>query len=226
MPRKRQRSSFKITTEVTGELSEDEPATTMEAMEKSSLVAVETLPSKIVAPSLCQNCPYESFNKSHPKAITESVTVSTEKEDGTVEKIHTSSSADEPSIEYLKTDKLAGESKEGDENKAKTFVEQKGAFRCLECETMKATGAKKVYKWDHIAKHCTRASCWLVAHGIVYDATPFLDRHPAGSESILRRGGKDSTRDFDFHSKKDRRLWGKFAIGRVEGSCTVECVIS
>lgn len=36
------------------------------------------------------------------------------------------------------------------------------------------------YSLEEIAKHNNEESCWLVAHGYVYDATDFLNLHPAG----------------------------------------------
>mmetsp|Transcript_22391 Transcript_22391/g.35985 ORF Transcript_22391/g.35985 Transcript_22391/m.35985 type:complete len:267 (+) Transcript_22391:83-883(+) len=98
-------------------------------------------------------------------------------------------------------------------------------FKCLECETMAETGSK-IYTMEHVAKHNSASSCWLVAHGVVYDATPFLTLHPAGDRSILRKGGKISTRDFDFHSSGARRKWGKYKIGHLKGQCSNPCVIS
>jgi Cytochrome b5-like Heme/Steroid binding domain len=58
-----------------------------------------------------------------------------------------------------------------------------------------------------VKRHNTPESCWLVAHGAVYDATKFIPDHPAGAWPILQRAGKDCTVDYDFHSKwsKDNR---------------------
>lgn len=33
---------------------------------------------------------------------------------------------------------------------------------------------------EEVEKHNSKESCWLVAHGFVYDATKFLPHHPAG----------------------------------------------
>mmetsp|Transcript_8611 Transcript_8611/g.16917 ORF Transcript_8611/g.16917 Transcript_8611/m.16917 type:complete len:164 (+) Transcript_8611:296-787(+) len=62
-------------------------------------------------------------------------------------------------------------------------------FTCDECSTMAATGSRE-YTWEHVSRHCRPESCWIVAHNIVYDATSFLKVHPAGSKSVLRRGGR------------------------------------
>jgi len=62
-------------------------------------------------------------------------------------------------------------------------------------------GASEEFTWDEVKKHRYRDSCWLVANGIVYDVTPFLDLHPVGADAILRRAGRDNTEDLDFHSR-------------------------
>eukprot|EP01104_Vermistella_antarctica_P004652 TRINITY_DN15071_c0_g1_i1.p1 TRINITY_DN15071_c0_g1~~TRINITY_DN15071_c0_g1_i1.p1 ORF type:complete len:266 (+),score=16.14 TRINITY_DN15071_c0_g1_i1:181-978(+) len=75
-----------------------------------------------------------------------------------------------------------------------------------------------IYTLEEIRQHCSEKSCWIIAHGRVYDATTFLKYHPGGVNAILRRGGQDTSRDFDFHSAPGRAKWDKFCIGEVEGS--------
>ncbi|KAJ8696991.1 hypothetical protein PTI98_006809 [Pleurotus ostreatus] len=48
-----------------------------------------------------------------------------------------------------------------------------------------------------VAKHNSRASCWIIVHGKVYDVTEFLDDHPGGSKIILKYAGKDATQEYD-----------------------------
>ena len=51
----------------------------------------------------------------------------------------------------------------------------------------------------------------------VYDATPFLPRHPAGTRSIVRKaGGTDCTEDLGFHSGRAQKIWQQHKIGRLE----------
>ena len=72
-----------------------------------------------------------------------------------------------------------------------------------------------------VRRHCTEASCWLVASNVVYDATAFVagGNHPGGTRSILRKAGRmgaeDCTTDFGFHSKAARKLWKRLVIGRL-----------
>ncbi|KAL6057695.1 fatty acid alpha-hydroxylase [Balamuthia mandrillaris] len=70
---------------------------------------------------------------------------------------------------------------------------------------------------EEVATHNTEKSCWLIVGRKVYDVTPFLHKHPAGANSILRHAGTDATEDFNFHSKSAQRLWDKYLIGRLEG---------
>jgi len=134
MPRRRQRSSIKITAEITVEVSDDEATTTGKAMEKCTEVLSENFPGKSVVPlNRCQNCPYACEvpgGKSHPKAIMDGAVVSTEKE-YIVDTKNGSSSSEMQSKTFPKSEEAS--SRESEEE------EQKGVFRCLECETMKAT---------------------------------------------------------------------------------------
>lgn len=36
-----------------------------------------------------------------------------------------------------------------------------------------------------VEQHSSEDSAWFVHEGKVYDATPFLDEHPGGADSIL-----------------------------------------
>ena len=81
--------------------------------------------------------------------------------------------------------------------------------------TAQASPLLRTYSMEEVARHNNRASCWLVAHGKVYDVTPFLEAHPAGTTSIMRHAGTDATRDFEFHSHGAQKLWDRFHIGYV-----------
>jgi len=85
------------------------------------------------------------------------------------------------------------------------------------------------YTMCQVRRHNRREDLWLVAHGIVYDATEFLSKHPGGDRSIVRHGGTDSSVDFDFHSSAAKGLWKDLRIGKVVpcpkdgggGSCAI-----
>lgn len=68
---------------------------------------------------------------------------------------------------------------------------------------------------EEVAKHKEADDCWLIANGQVYDATPFLEIHPGGP-CILKRGGQDATRDYEFHSKNGRKTWKRYHIGTLD----------
>ena len=76
--------------------------------------------------------------------------------------------------------------------------------------------AERWYTAEEVARHCTRGDLWLVVRGKVYDASGWVDKHPGGATALLRRGGHDASRDFDFHSKRGRALWEATLIGRVD----------
>ncbi len=61
----------------------------------------------------------------------------------------------------------------------------------------------------------TEDGCWIVCGTSVYDVTDYIEEHPGGIKSILRRSGsgKDCTRDMKFHSPKAIKLWKSMKIG-------------
>ena len=81
-----------------------------------------------------------------------------------------------------------------------------------------------LYTREEVATHNTPDDCWLIANGNVYNATPYLNDHPAGARAILRRAGKDCTTDFEFHSSSAQKRFRNFKIGEVDensASCSI-----
>jgi len=74
-----------------------------------------------------------------------------------------------------------------------------------------------VYTPDEVAQHNTIDDCWLIADGVVYDVTSFLKEHPAGVAAIMRHAGKESSEDFDFHSRNAQQLWREYKVGIMKG---------
>ena len=74
------------------------------------------------------------------------------------------------------------------------------------------------YTSCQVRRHNSRDSCWLVCGNVIYDATPFVERHPGGSECILRKAGgvQDCSVDFSFHSKGAQARWKKAKVGLVK----------
>jgi len=50
---------------------------------------------------------------------------------------------------------------------------------------------------EEVAKHNSKASCWVILSGKVLDVTDFLKDHPGGELAILTFAGKDATEEFD-----------------------------
>ena len=55
-----------------------------------------------------------------------------------------------------------------------------------------------------VAKHNTKADCWVVVDGQVLDVTSFLSDHPGGELAILTFAGKDATEEFNMQPGADR----------------------
>jgi len=90
---------------------------------------------------------------------------------------------------------------------------------CVQKEKLKCCpDAEPKYSRCQVRRHNTRDSCWLVCGNVIYDATPFVERHPGGSECILRKSGgaHDCSVDFSFHSKGAQARWKKARVGRLK----------
>ena len=61
----------------------------------------------------------------------------------------------------------------------------------------------------------------IYAHGNTYDVTDFVEKHPIGSDSIVKKNGQDCTRDYDFHSNRAKKVWKQYCIKKAS-----TCVIS
>lgn len=57
----------------------------------------------------------------------------------------------------------------------------------------------------------------------MYDATPYLDEHPGGAESILITAGADATDEFNsIHSSKAKAMLAQYYIGDLVASKPTE----
>jgi cytochrome b involved in lipid metabolism len=82
--------------------------------------------------------------------------------------------------------------------------------------------------WGEIQQHACLESCWIVAHGRVYDVTSLAQGkkwHPGGGAIILDAAGTDASALFDMHNKSTQQRWSTYCIGllaRNAGSCAVQ----
>lgn len=54
---------------------------------------------------------------------------------------------------------------------------------------------KRKITFEQLAKHNTKAHCWMCVQGVVYDITDYVAKHPGG-KIILEGAGKDATNLF------------------------------
>lgn len=61
----------------------------------------------------------------------------------------------------------------------------------------------------------TESGVWILCGTTIYDATNYIEYHPGGIKSIMRKAGGivDCTRDMSFHSPQAVKLWKKMKIG-------------
>lgn len=95
---------------------------------------------------------------------------------------------------------------------------------CLHCkrhqQTIKPKRRRTTKQLQPITKcqlsqHNTLQSAWLLCGTTIYDATFYIQHHPGGVNSILRKSGGvvDCTRDLKFHTVKAVRMWKELEIG-------------
>jgi len=73
------------------------------------------------------------------------------------------------------------------------------------------------YTRAEIQRHNTEASAWIVAGEDIYDVTDYIEHHPGGKYSIMKKigGVVDCTQDLMYHSKSGQKYWKQFLVGKV-----------
>uniref|UniRef100_A0A7S2X7H9 Cytochrome b5 heme-binding domain-containing protein n=1 Tax=Lotharella oceanica TaxID=641309 RepID=A0A7S2X7H9_9EUKA len=67
---------------------------------------------------------------------------------------------------------------------------------------------------EEVEKHNEEGSCWIVVEKKVYDATPYLEKHPGGAYAVMQFAGQDATEDYkEIHSKTADRILSCHQIG-------------
>merc|ERR1719269_358947 len=81
-------------------------------------------------------------------------------------------------------------------NESKVVAAKAPAKKEKEKKEKKSSGGGGL-TMDEVAKHTSKADCWVVVNGEVLDVTKFLSEHPGGELAILTFGGKDATEEFN-----------------------------
>ena len=72
-------------------------------------------------------------------------------------------------------------------------------------DTQKAQIDAKTYTKEEIAQHNQEGDCWLIIEGKVYDVSPYMSKHPGGSDiMIANSNGEDASEAYEDadHSKR------------------------
>ncbi|XP_061533321.1 fatty acid 2-hydroxylase [Phycodurus eques] len=85
---------------------------------------------------------------------------------------------------------------------------------------MSPSTSPRLFTEREVTRHCTKDSCWVLLGSRVYDVTAFLRMHPGGEALILRRSGKDVSRELEGpphrHSQNARRWMEQYYIGELD----------
>jgi len=70
--------------------------------------------------------------------------------------------------------------------------------------------------WEELEKHNVESDCWLAVRGKVYNVTPWVSKHPGGTDTIVLNGGKDATPMFEaYHPIKVYAMLSKYYVGDI-----------
>lgn len=106
---------------------------------------------------------------------------------------------------------------------AEEFPDRMAANRCIHIDTYfsgVSTADDVIYTVSEVATHNSVSSCWVVFRGYVYDISQYLQIHPGGPKTLMDKGGRDMTSDFNLaHGEDDYRvasMIGPYKIGRLD----------
>jgi hypothetical protein len=96
-----------------------------------------------------------------------------------------------------------------------TYKAEEAEHSC--CPVVKGKDKNGCYTMCQVRRHNHAESAWLVAGDAIYDVTSYMNSHPGGVESILRKAGgaQDCSKDLLFHSKAGIKAWKKYKVGKL-----------
>lgn len=113
---------------------------------------------------------------------------------------------------------------------AEEFPDRMAANRCIHIDTYfsgVSSADDVIYTVSEVATHNSVSSCWVVFRGYVYDISQYLQIHPGGPKTLMDKGGRDMTADFNLaHGEDDYRVASMiepYKIGRLDplGKCSI-----
>ena len=72
------------------------------------------------------------------------------------------------------------------------------------------------YLEEEVLLHNLIDDCWVISNYKVYNVTGFLKLHSGHVTRIMPKAGKDVTKDYNFHIKKQQDIWKQYYIGDIK----------
>jgi cytochrome b involved in lipid metabolism len=85
----------------------------------------------------------------------------------------------------------------------------------------------KSYTVEEVAQHNNAKDIWVIIEGKVFDLTQFINEHPGGKKVLLKKAGKDASKEFKtFHNDAIMQRVGlPMQIGVIGTAATAAAVV-
>lgn len=74
----------------------------------------------------------------------------------------------------------------------------------------------KKYSLDEVRELNTKDEyCLFFVGSNIYNAYELIREHPGGMTALINKKNEDVSKDYNYHSKKGRKLWKRYLFGEL-----------